>query len=739
MAYLAHSERDGIPAQSYAEHVRNVREGAARFAREAAGGAAKYARKDGTLLIRCAEASGEWHDVGKLLTENQAVLNQKNSHARLPVNHADAGAAAFMHARFAADNVPALAVCAHHRGLPNIPEEIIKGNDCYRDIENGGKDRRRVDSELESLVRMHREITGSDAAANTAAPDGDFGVFARMLLSCLADADHTDTAIHYCKYPENMESPQLCAEDRLAELDRYVSQFRAADERNILRAEMYQACRASDISSNIAACDSPVGSGKTTAVMAHLLKQAIKRKARRIFVVLPFTNIIQQSVDIYRKALVLPGEDPTEVVAELHHRADFQSVEARAYNAQWRAPIIVTTAVAFFETLAANRPSALRRLHELPGSVIFLDEAHAALPVRLLPVAWHWMQKLADEWSCYWVLASGSLVEFWKIPEISESERVVPQIVDIPLRVRLSSFEKRRIEYPFIKEPLSIDELIARIKAAPGPRLVIMNTVQSAGMIASELQRSYGESSPEPGKAAKVLHLSTALTAEDRGNVIDEVTKRLKNKNETDWTLVATSCVEAGVDFSFRTGFREVSSLLSLLQAAGRIGRNGEYEDAAIWSFTMQDNPMLSRNPGTKDAESVLLGFFRRQLPISPGLCTKAIVSELNRGAEAKKQLLKEERKQNYRDVGEEFTVIEGDTVLAIADENLKQRLRSGHSDWKELQRKSVSIRREIVKEYQLTELIEGVYDWNLRYDHFLGIMAGVLDVKQGRHSSFNC
>ena len=173
MTYLAHSERDGIPAQSHEEHVHNVREGAAKFARDAVGGMVKYAQKDGALLIRCAEESGEWHDVGKLLAENQAVLNQKNNHVRLPVNHADAGAAAFMHARFAADNVSALVVSAHHRGLPNIPEEIIKGKECYRDIENGGKDRRRVDSELESLVRMHREITGAEAASDTAAPDGD--------------------------------------------------------------------------------------------------------------------------------------------------------------------------------------------------------------------------------------------------------------------------------------------------------------------------------------------------------------------------------------------------------------------------------------------------------------------------------------------------------------------------------------------------------------------------------------
>lgn len=65
-------------------------------------------------------------------------------------------------------------------------------------------------------------------------------------------------------------------------------------------------------------------------------------------------------------------------MAELHHRADFEDNDLRYLTALWRAPIIVTTAVGFYETLASNKPAALRRLHELPGSAIFVDEAHAA-------------------------------------------------------------------------------------------------------------------------------------------------------------------------------------------------------------------------------------------------------------------------------------------------------------------------------------------------------------------------
>jgi CRISPR/Cas system-associated endonuclease/helicase Cas3 len=494
-----------------------------------------------------------------------------------------------------------------------------------------------------------------------------------------------------------------------------------------------------EIEDAVSACDSPVGSGKTFAVMAHLLSQAIRRKSRRVFVVLPFTNIISQSVEAYRKALVLPGEDPAEVVAELHHRADFETEEVREFSAQWRAPIIVTTAVAFFETLASNRPAGLRRLHELPGSVIFVDEAHAALPVKLLPLAWRWMQILADEWGCYWVLASGSLVEFWRIEEISKKERIVPHIISGDLCERLSCFERKRIEYEFAKKPMDSDELINAVKSAPGPRLLIVNTVQTAGVLADRMSRSYGEQKGMSLEERKVLHLSTGLSAEDREKVIWHVKKRLEDKKrDTDWTLVATSCVEAGVDFSFHTGFRELASLLSLLQTAGRISRNGEYEDAAIWSFSLQEDPMLTSNPALADSGEVLKRFFERSIPITPALCTRAIISELNRGAELSEYLLSAEIKHNFADVEAEFNVIEGDTVLAIAGEDLKERLRFGLCDWKELQRKSISIRRSLARKMQLPCLMEGLYDWNLRYDPILGIAAGIMDVLQSKTGFLN-
>lgn len=737
MEYLAHSARNGAPSQSYARHVKHVAESAITNARAAAyraDGQPLCDSLDAAALVQCASDAGYYHDLGKLSRENQETLHNGEEQKKLPINHVDAGAAALLKQPDRCGDLAALLVYAHHHGLPSDLQESIHPATRYRDKRPSVREK--VDAELDDLLQLHDSLVGNFPPVGAReAIRGDESVFCRMGLSCLVDADHTDTAIHYNNYPENAASPKLRAAERLEGLNAYIRRYKSEDERNRLRGQMYRECRDAVIHENITACDSPVGSGKTTAVMAHLLAQAEKRNARRIFVILPFTNIISQSVQVYREALVLPGENPEEVVAELHHRADFQDPPFRAYSAQWRAPVIVTTAVAFFETLASNQPSALRRFHELPGSVIFMDEAHAALPIRLMPLAWHWMQILADQWSCYWLLASGSLVEFWKLEEISQKERDVPQLVCRDLRERLASYEQHRIRFSAFPKPLSCDALYSAIKSAPGPRIVIVNTVQTAAVLADGLLNSYGTSMDPALANSKVMHLSTALNAADRENTIRQIKERLKRCKEepnddleTDWTLVATSCVEAGVDFSFHTGFRELASLLSLLQAAGRVGRNGEYPDAEIWTFKLQEQKWLTRNPALTDAQTVLEDYLDRGRQISPRLCTGAIRRELEQGVEISKALLIAEKNKNFPEVCEKFRVIPENTVLAIADEPLKQKLRYGQADWKEIQRMGVSIRESRAKELGLPLLLEGVYDWNLRYDSFLGIMAGVLD-----------
>lgn len=714
--YLAHSAHDGFPAQTYLNHVQNVHDDAVRYAKEAAAFAAK--QEDGMALVSAVTNAASLHDLGKLEEENQAALHAGNQ-PHLPINHTDAGTALLLH-----ENKMYSAVCvmSHHRGLPDCPKECCHGSEAFRDTDIASA----TDSKLPELKAIHLDLFGEKTADEQPAA-GCRSVFMRLALSCLADADHGDTARHYGQEPMDGRQDELRPAERLQVLNAYVSGLRAEDERSRLRAQMYQCCRDSKVNDHVVACDSPVGSGKTTAVMAYMLSQAKKHHLRRIFVVLPFTSIISQSVETYRRCLVLPGEEPNKIVAEVHHRMDFESESVRHLSTLWKAPVIVTTAVAFFETLASNRPSALRRLHELPGSAIFVDEAHAALPSHLLPVAWKWINCFADEWNCHWVLASGSLNRFWTIQQIAAAgTRRVPDLVDNALRSALAQYEQNRIRYLWNPALMTSEALAQWVNSFPGPRLLIVNTVQSATVIAKTIMQLYGRN--------RVEHLSTALTARDRARTLARVRQRLRDPSDCDWTLVATSCVEAGVDFSFSVGFRETASLSSLLQASGRVNRNGKTKNALMWSFGLNyaDDALLKEHPIIKHAATVLTKeFLEKDRPILPTSVTDSIRLELARYGEHQTNLLKDEDSLSFVKVEDTFQVIDNHSVSALVHAAPDEDTRIHEISREQVQMDTVQIPQYRIKDWNVQPIRDELYQWTLAYDGFLGYMAGVLSIDE--------
>ncbi len=717
----------GIPAQYYAAHVGGV----VKRASNAANAAGQYASCDGELLRKIVPLAAEFHDLGKLDEENQEVLSGKRKARNLPIQHTDAGTACLIDKL---QVVPgAVLVRSHHIGLPDfIEEQNRKEEDVFRD----DTVRERVNRTLPELIKLHETALRSTIGISKSISGvlGDASLFFRIALSCLTDGDHSDTAIHYQNQTVHEPIVALRPADRLAALDRYVMSLKTDDDRSRQRSEVYSACRDSDVRANIVSCDSPVGTGKTTAVMAHLLSQAQKQKHRRIIVVLPFTNIIRQSVKVYRDALVLSGENPELVVAELHHRADFQDIQSRQFTALWKAPIIVTTAVNFFETLASNTPATLRRLHNLPGSAVFIDESHAALPAKLLPLAWRWIKGFAHEWGCYWVMASGSLNLFWEIEEFDKKKPDVPEIMPAKLRGRLAKYEKGRITYRFNDIPLGAKELVEWVASLPGPRMVILNTVQSAAVVASEYERRFQRSSVE--------HLSTALTPSDRDKTLSRIKSRLADSHDKEWTLFATSCVEAGVDLSFQTGVREAASLVSLLQTAGRVNRHNPISGATVWTIVLKEQGLLKSHPGINDSSKVLLELISERCVISPDLCTNALKREIRLAGAFSDMLLKSEEGLRFPQVEKDFRVIASDTRTVVVETEMVKKLEYHLPvDWRDIQKASVQIWGYRLDALRIPEVFghPGMYKWSYAYNDFIGYMAGILPVeafKQGSGSA---
>ena len=717
MIPLAHSSRDNTPAQTYREHISGVIEKVKKNLTAMAPYLAeeRLERYKGILY-----PAAESHDLGKLALENQEVLSGKKRAKRLPIEHRDAGVKYLLKDKLECPE--ATLVYSHHRpGLPDMPDEKA-ADDPFR-FPPAMDDTER---HLPAYLRIHAKEMNSPLKTADKKAVRLSALEYRMLLSCLVDADYSDTA------GESLTGAQPRWEERIQQLDRYIQNLQNRtdqnNERNRLRTLLYQTCKNAKTNAAVEYCDSPVGTGKTTAVMAHMLKIAQSHHLRHIFIVLPYTGIISQTVKVLRKAVVLDGENPEEIVAEHHHQADFEDIEHRHLATTWTAPIIVTTAVQFFETLASNLPAKLRKLHQLPGSGILFDEYHAALPVNLMLTAWKWITKLVDQWSCSICMCSATTVKFWEHPAFQKQSPCQAEPL-LPPKVAkdLNNFEQSRIDlrawHNDVPHFNGASELAAYLNHYHGSKIVVLDTVQSAAYFAKFLcQRGYD-----------VLHLSTALTPEDRERTIEEVQRRLcpKSNYSKEWTLVATSCVECGLDFSFHYGFCQLRSLQSYVQLSGRIRRNCEkdYEDAVLVAFTVtEDN--FNYNSIFQDSKSV----FKKEIYSGELLdlsvteaVTEAFRQECMISGKLSEEICKADRQLKFKTVAQKFCVIDEKTTTVVANSMLAEKIQLGEGvSTQELQRSSVNIRKSVLDRLGLPDVELPILS-DTQYDAFLGYMKSLV------------
>ena len=244
----------------------------------------------------------------------------------------------------------------------------------------------------------------------------------------------------------------------------------------------------------------------------------------------------------------------------------------------WDMPVIVTTAVQFFESIYANRSSKCRKLHNLADSVIIFDEAQM-LPLCHLRPCVAAMASLAEQFRSTLVLCTatqpslGDLLHTYA-PSYPITE-LCPQTAE-----EYDSF--RRVT--FRQEGILEDDVLAEKLSEHRQVLCIVNSRKAAQSIFARL----------PQEAS--FHLSTLMVPAQRQTLLDEIRRRLKAGEPC--RVVSTSLIEAGVDVDFPAVYRELAGLDSVLQAAGRCNREGKRapEESIVTVFERAElPPMLFR------------------------------------------------------------------------------------------------------------------------------------------------
>lgn len=529
-----------------------------------------------------AQAMGALHDAGKASAEFQDYIRGKD----LKVDHSTAGAVMAID-RYGPvlGRMAAFGIAGHHAGLAN---GRVAGGEL---------------SSLNDRLERHGPAkplpSGEDVAPATAtltAPvlsEGFTHHFSlpfliRMLFSCLVDADRLET--------EKFEADALghevdrgCAltvADLRERLNAHLAEFDGKEgEVNALRAEVLAAVRAkAEQDPGLFSLTVPTGGGKTLASLAFALDHAVTHKLRRVIYVIPFTSIVEQTADVFKKAL---GDE--DAVLEHHSGFDFGAPPARKRPTvgeldetegrdgiaklrraaeNWDRPIVVTTAVQFFESLFSNRTSPCRKLHAIAESVVILDEAQT-LPLKHLLPCLEALKELARGYRTSVLLCTATQPAVTVEAGFEQGLKNVRELAPDPQNL-YRRLKRVRVEH--IKEPLGDEELAQRLRDEDQVLCIVNNRRH-----ARDLLRLVAKDSDDPRSAR---HLSTCLCAAHRRTELAAIRRDLKGGVPV--RLVSTSLVEAGVDFSFPTVYRALAGLDSIAQAAGRCNRNGDLRENGV-------------------------------------------------------------------------------------------------------------------------------------------------------------
>ena len=717
MEFRAHTPNPKGEWHSLQKHLQGVCQRAGRFA-EAFG------------APNLSKALAYLHDLGKARAAFQDYLNAVASGKRVAGEpHAIWGAVVAYLALRKREGWEALAlpVMGHHAGLPERGEASSKLEEALREQKGALEE---VLTALKSMGQMatlqdHLQKALEELQAKVQGDPYRLEFLIRMAFSTLVDADYLDTEAHFS--PETARLRQRTY--RLEELwnafqrdQEALLQGASPSPVNEVRREVYQAClQAAELPPGLFRLTVPTGGGKTRSGLAFALKHALTHGLQRIVVAIPYTSIIDQTAEVYRGIL---GEE-----AVLEHHSAYEPplgeeqgeavLRQRLATENWDAPLVVTTTVQLFESLFANRPSKMRKIHRLARSVILLDEVQT-LPPGLLEPTLEALRLLATPvekggYGATVVLSTATQPAFQAIPTFKELpiREIVPNYPEHFARLQ-------RVAYERIEDPLSWEELAEKVRKRC-QIMVVLNTRRDVLALLSALRGD-----PD------TFHLSTLLCPAHRREILQEVRERLREGKPV--RLVSTQVVEAGVDLDFPEVWRAVGPLDRVVQAAGRCNREGRLAQGRVVLFWPREgtSPRGPYRVGIEKARLLLTQNPPERLH-DPQLY-EAYFRELFTTVETDAKEIQNYRKGlDYPEVAQRYRLIPEDTVpVVVPYGEWRERLEDFQSApsmqrWRRLQPYVVGLFRHQVKAFrEFLDPVEGwdVYVWRGRYDPKRGLVA---------------
>jgi len=517
------------------------------------------------------KAAGLAHDAGKGRLLWQKYLRLKSDYDEEA--HLEGKIGKVPHAIYGAElveklfgkeigRIMAYCIAGHHAGLPDWSSAEGAGRASLQFQKTQVKD---LDAIETSIIDNLRFAKPSLPPWKFEKKSLDLALWIRMLYSSLVDADFLDTESYmdsekafnrgsYCSIPELL--------DRFNGFCKQLDIKSEATKVNAIRRNVRAKCvQMAKEEQGVFSLSVPTGGGKTLSSLAFALEHAKLHQLKRIIYVIPYTSIIEQNADVFRSAV---GEDQ---VIEHHSNLneDDATSKARLAAENWDAPVIVTTSVQFFESLFAAKSSRCRKLHNIVGSVIILDEAQL-VPVEFLAPILETMQLLVDHYHVSFIISTATQPAFKERIVDGQPFKGLKQIKEIigdgkDVNLLYQSLVRCKVQFPDDLHGISDwEEIFEELKQYEQVLCVVSD------------RRSCRELHVLMPKGT--YHLSALMCGQHRSEIIKEIKQKLKDHEPV--RVISTQLIEAGVDLDFPVVYRALAGLDSIAQAAGRCNREGK-------------------------------------------------------------------------------------------------------------------------------------------------------------------
>lgn len=588
---------------------------------------AEYAREslNSVSLGDAGYFAGLLHDCGKFKAEFAEYLEDPKG-IRGSVNHTFAGFRMIMERYHGTDasreedlsaELLAMAVGAHH-GLFDCIDENNQSGFMHRLTKESffyEESKENYLNQCVSLAQMDHYFAVAHSQLHEvygkiqelAGENGEecafyLGMLFRLLLASVIDGDRRDTAefMTGSRSSEEIVDMQAFWQTYLERVESKIALFPRDTELNRARGEISDQCRQFGARpGGVYRLNVPTGGGKTLSALRYALSHAQKWGKKRIIFTSPLLSILEQNAAVIREYL-----DDDTVVLEHHSNViraeDGDELDMHELAIEnWDAPVIITTMVQLLNTMFEGKTTAIRRFQSLCGSVIVIDEVQT-VPPKLLTMFDLAINFLVSICGATVLLCSATQP---CLEQTTHPVRPAPTDV-IPYDPALwTPFKRTVIE----------DGGGGNLEEIGAFAMDAMEQVQSLLVICNRKDEAEYLYRALKDQAEVSCHLSASMCTAHRRDVLSRLMIGLQQGRKC--LCVATQVIEAGVDISFERVIRLTAGMDSVIQAAGRCNRNGEFDKPVpVYVVTCQGEDLrkLQEIKMAKDASISLLTSFRQ-------------------------------------------------------------------------------------------------------------------------------